>query len=317
MSKAKAKAAKPDAGTPADGYDDPPMTLWDHLAELRNRLVWCIVTLAVTTSIAWFFQGDLLAFFAKPFLDAWHQQGLTGNPLNFKTPAEGFLSMFKLSLIGGIVMGAPLVFYQLWSFVAPGLYSKEKRFVIPFVVCSTGLFVGGGYFGWKLVFPLAFKYLLGFGGKIDTTFADSGDLALQPQIMISEYIDFVSRMLLGFGLIAEIPLLIFFLSVAGIINYLHLIRYGRWFVMGAFVCAAMITPPDITSQVMMAIPMVVLYAVSILLAYFFGKPPTEEQKVAFKQRRERMKKEKEAERRRRKAEKEAQKRAATEEADDD
>jgi sec-independent protein translocase protein TatC len=175
--------------------------------------------------------------------------------------------------------------------------------------------VGGGYFGWKLVFPLAFNYLLSFGGKIEATWTDPGDLALQPQIMISEYIDFVTRMLLGFGLIFEIPLLIFFLSVAGVVNYLHLIRYGRWFVMGAFVVAAIITPPDITSQVMMGIPMVLLYGGSILLAYFFGKPPSDAQKEAYKRRKEQIKKDKEAEKRRRKAEKEAQKRAAEEEDD--
>lgn len=305
------KAKEPDKDID-DGYEDPPMTLWDHLAELRTRLVWSIVALVVTTSIAWFFQGDLLAFFAKPFLDAWHGRGLEGNPLNFKTPAEGFLAMFKLSLIGGIALAAPLIFYQLWAFVAPGLYSREKKFVIPFVVSSTGLFVGGGYFGWKLVFPLAFNYLLSFGGKIDTTWADPGDLNLQPQIMISEYIDFVTRMLLGFGLIFEIPLLIFFLSVAGIINYLHLIRYGRWFVVGSFVASAIITPPDVTSQVMMAVPMILLYAVSILLAYFFGKPPTEDQKKEHATRKEQMKKEREEDRLKRKAEKEAKKRAEAE-----
>lgn len=312
MSKAKAPKKEID-----DGYDDPPMTIWDHLAELRTRLVWCIVTLVVTTSLAWNFQNDLLAFFAKPFLDAWHGRGLTGNPFNFKTPAEGFLAMFKLSLIGGGALSAPLIFYQLWAFVAPGLYSREKRFVIPFVVSSTGLFVGGGYFGWKLVFPLAFNYLLSFGGKIEPTYGDVGELVVQPTIMISEYIDFVSRMLLGFGLIFEIPLLIFFLSVAGIINYLHLIRYARWFIVGAFVVAAIITPPDVTSQVMMALPMVLLYGASILLAYFFGKPPSEEQKKAHQERKEQMKREKEAERRRRKAEKEAQKRAAEEEDEED
>lgn len=316
MSKGKDKKQKKN-GDVEEGYDDPPMTLWDHLAELRSRLVYIIITLVITTSVAWYFQGDLLAFFAKPFLQAWKARGLTGNPLNFKTPAEGFLAMFKLSLIGGVVLGAPLCFYQLWAFVAPGLYAKEKKFVIPFVAASTGLFVGGGYFGWKLVFPLAFDYLLSFGGDVSAKFSSDPDLALQPQIMISEYIDFITRMLLGFGLIFEIPLLIFFLSVAGIINYLHLIRYGRWFVVGAFVASAIITPPDITSQVMMAVPMVFLYSVSILLAYFFGKPPTDAQKNAHKERKKRMKEEKEAELRRRKAEKEAQKRAEEEEEDED
>ena len=283
----------------ADGeYDDPPMTLWSHLAELRKRLVMCIVVLVVTTSVAWLFQADLLAFFAKPFLAAWESRGMTGDPFNFKSPAEGFLAMFKLSLLGGVALATPILFYQIWSFIAPGLYAREKKFVIPFVGCSSGLFVGGGYFGWKLVFPLAFNYLLSFGGQIEPVFTDSPDLKVQPTIMLTEYIDFVTRMLLGFGLIFEIPLLIFFLSVAGVVNYLQLIRYGRWFVVVAFVASAIITPPDITSQGMMAVPMVLLYTGSILLAYFFGKPPTDAQRAAYKKRKETIKAEKKADRER-------------------
>ena len=293
------------AEAPAEQYDDPPMTIWEHLGELRRRLVVCIVALVITTSIAWTFQGDLLAFFAAPFLDAWTSREMTGNPFNFKTPAEGFLAMFKLSLLGGAALCTPILFYQLWSFIAPGLYAREKKFVIPFVVSSTGLFVGGGYFGWKLVFPLAFNYLLSFAGKIEPTFTEVTNLTVQPTIMISEYIDFVTRMLLGFGLIFEIPLLIFFLSIAGVVNYLQLLRYGRWFVVSAFVAAAIITPPDITSQVMMAIPMVVLYSGSILLAYAFGKPPTDGQRAAYKHRKERLKQEKKDQRETRKREKAA------------
>jgi sec-independent protein translocase protein TatC len=302
------KASKDgDEAAPVDeGYDDPPMTIWDHLAELRKRLVICIVVLVIATGVAWEFQADLLAFFAKPFLSAWHDRGMTGDPFNFKSPAEGFLAMFKISLLGGVVVSTPIIFYQLWAFVAPGLYSREKKFVIPFVASSTGLFVGGGYFGWKLVFPLAFNYLLSFGGKIEPTFTDAPDLKVQPTIMLSEYIDVVTRMLLGFGLIFEIPLFIFFLSVAGIINYLHLIRYGRWFVLGSFVTSAIITPPDVTSQVMMAIPMVVLYIGSIALAYVFGKPPTQEQKDAHSLQKQKDKAEREADRARKKRQKEAE-----------
>jgi sec-independent protein translocase protein TatC len=124
--------------------------------------------------------------------------------------------------------------------------------------------------------------------------------------MMGEYISFVTRMLFGFGLIFEIPLFIFFLSVAGVVNYLHLIRYGRWFVVGSFVAAAIITPPDITSQVMMAIPMVVLYGGSILLAWIFGKPPSEAEKEAFRAGRRRKKAAREAEKAAKKAKADAE-----------
>jgi sec-independent protein translocase protein TatC len=217
------------------------------------------------------------------------------------------LAYFKLSLLGGAAIAAPIIFYQVWAFVAPGLYAREKKFVIPFVVCSTGLFIGGGYFGWRLVFPMAFKYLLTFSGDVSGfwMFKDI-ELKVTPTVMMSEYIDFVTRMLLGFGLIFEIPLLLVFLSMAGVINYLHLIRYGRWFVVVAFLVAALLTPPEATSQVMMALPMLVLYGVSILLAYLFGKPPSEEQRAAYKKRNEEIKAERAADRERRRKQKEAE-----------
>jgi sec-independent protein translocase protein TatC len=314
-----AQKAQP-AEKAVDDYDDPPMTIWDHLAELRRRLVICLVALLVTTSACWFFQGDLLAFFAKPYMDAWNEAQLQGDPFNFKSPAEGFLAMFRISLLGGIALGAPIVFWQLWGFIAPGLYKREKRYVLPFVASSTLLFVGGGYFGWRLVFPVAFKYLLSFGGTVDSfwVFKDI-PVSVRPTVMISEYIEFVTHMLLGFGLIFEVPLIIFFLSLAGLVNYLQLIRWTRWVIVITFVVAAIITPsPDATSQVMMAVPMLVLYGASILLAYLFGKQPSEAQRQAYREAAERAKREKEEERARKKAEKAAEKaRRARAAADDD
>lgn len=276
---------------PAEGYDDPPMTIWEHLAELRKRLIVIIVVLVVAAGLAWEIRETLLAFLVKPYVDAWRDNGVPGDPmLHFQTPAAAFMAYFKLSLLGGAVIAAPLIFYQLWAFVAPGLYAKEKKFVIPFVISSTLLFIGGGYFGWKLAFPLAFKYLLGLGGSLSQIMLPLDvELSVTPTVMMGDYISFVTRMLLGFGLIFEIPLFIFFLSVAGVVNYLHLIRYGRWFVVAAFLAAAMLTPPDITSQTMMALPMIVLYVLSILLAYIFGKPPSDAQREAFKKHKDEMK----------------------------
>ena len=269
-----------------EGYDDPPMTLWDHLGELRKRLMICIIAMVICGAVAWEFRETLLAILVKPYVDAWKTNNVPGDPtLHFQSPAAAFLAYFKLAMLGGATLASPIIFYELWAFVAPGLYSREKKFIIPFVVSSTGLFVGGGYFGWRLAFPLAFAYLLGLGGNLsDLLVLADLKLTVTPTVMMGDYIDFVTRMLLGFGLIFEIPLFIFFLSVAGVVNYLQLIRYGRWFVVVAFLVAAMITPPDVTSQVMMAIPMVVLYGGSILLAYLFGKPPSEAQREAYEKR---------------------------------
>jgi sec-independent protein translocase protein TatC len=289
-----AEDVKAAAGDEEQGYVDPPMTIWEHLAELRKRLIIIILALMIFSAASWEFRETLLAFLVKPYVDAWIANGVPGEPmLHFQTPAAAFMAYFKLSMLGGGVICAPIIFYQLWSFVAPGLYAKEKKFVIPFAVSSTLLFVGGGYFGWKLAFPLAFKYLLGLGGSLTEIMLPLDvKLSVTPTVMMGEYISFVTRMLLGFGLIFEIPLFIFFMSVAGIVNYLHLIRYGRWFVVGAFLAAAMLTPPDITSQTMMALPMILLYLLSIALAYVFGKPPSDAQRAAFRARKEEMKKKK-------------------------
>lgn len=295
-----------------EGYDDPPMTIWDHLAELRKRLMVAIIALGVCSFVAWEYRETLLAFMVAPFVEAWKTTGIPGDPtLHFQKPAAAFTTYFQLSLLGGAAMASPVLFYELWGFIAPGLYSKEKRFVIPFVVASTALFIGGGYFGWRWAFPLAFAYLLGLGGNLDDLLAfQDVKLTVTPTVMMGEYIDFVTQMLLGFGAIFEIPLVLFFLSMAGVINYLHLIRYGRWFVVIAFVIAAILTPPDVTSQMIMAVPMLLLYGLSILLAFLFGKPPTDAQRASYKRQKEESKKEREVERVRKRAEKDAAKRAA-------
>jgi sec-independent protein translocase protein TatC len=216
----------------------------------------------------------------KPFSDSWHAQHIAGDAtLHFGAPGAAFVAYMKLSMIGGTAIAAPIIFYQLWSFIAPGLYAREKKFVIPFVLFSTILFVGGGFFGWRSAFPITFDYFLSMAGSIG-----SQHVTITPTVMMGDYIDFVTQMLLCFGIIFEIPLLILFLSMAGIVNYLQLIRFARWYILVAFIVAAIATPPDATSQCLMAIPMCLLYVFSIGLAYVFGKKPTEEQREAYRNR---------------------------------
>jgi sec-independent protein translocase protein TatC len=172
-----------------------------------------------------------------------------------------------------------VVFYQLWAFVAPGLYAKEKKYVIPFVGFSTLLFVGGGWFAWRVAIPLSFRYFLSLANE-----GGSGHVTITPLFMIGEYIDFCLHVKLGFGLAFELPMLLLFLSIAGVVNYLTLLRYSRWFIFLAFVLAAVLTPPDVVSQLVMAIPLCLLYGLSIGLVYAFGQPPTEAQKAAYRDR---------------------------------
>jgi sec-independent protein translocase protein TatC len=270
-------ASKPSAG---GKLEEKPMTFWEHLDELRKRLIRSVLAFIVGCVAAWELREEILAFLVKPFAESWTAQGLTGAPtLHFDAPGAAFTAYVRMSMLGGLALAAPVIFYQLWSFIAPGLYAKEKRFVIPFVLLSSVLFVGGGLFGWKAAFPITFDYFLSMSGAVG-----SQHLTITPTVMIGQYLDFVSQMLLAFGLIFELPLVLLFLSIAGLINYLHLIKFGRWFVLVAFVVAAIATPPDVTSQLVMAIPMLVLYVVSIGLAFLFGKSPTDAQREAFKNR---------------------------------
>jgi len=256
-----------------DAAEPGKMTIWEHLDELRSRVVRALIAYVIGASVAWTFRDEILAWLWKPYAESWKAQNIPGDPtLNFAAPSDAFKAYLKLSLIGGLMIAAPVIFYQLWSYIAPGLYKKEKKIVLPFVFFSTVLFVGGGLFGWRVAFPVTFDYLLSLAGA-----AQGVGLAIRPVVMMGEYIDFVSQMLIAFGITFELPLFILFLSIAGMVNYLQLIRFGRWFVLIAFTVGAILTPPDTTSQIAMSIPLCVLYFLSIGLAYLFGKRPSKEQ----------------------------------------
>jgi sec-independent protein translocase protein TatC len=251
---------------------DKPMTFWEHLDELRRRLLWALGAFFIGCIIGWEFKEQILEFLVIPFDESWKAEGLAGSTtLHFASPGAAFIAYFKLAMIGGGVLASPMIFYQLWSFVAPGLYAREKRYVIPFVILSTALFIGGGLFGWRTAFPITFSYFLSMSGAVGDT------VTITPTVMMAEYISFVMQLLLGFGLIFEIPLLLTFLALAGAVNYRQLIKFSRYFIFISFIVAALLTPPDVTSQLIMAIPMCLLYLVSIGLVYIFGPkvPPAE------------------------------------------
>lgn len=244
------------------------MTFWEHLDELRSRLIKMMVAALAGAGIAWTYRELILSWLVTPFREAWQDLQLSKAPtLNFPDPAGLFISYLKLSLVAGVVLVLPLIFYQLWAFVAPGLYSREKRFALPFVFASTGLFVGGAYFGMKFAFPIAFRYLLSFAGPVNGL----AGFEIEPTIMVNDYVSFITQMLLVFGGVFELPVVAFFLTVAGLIDHTHLIKFFRYFVVLAFVLAAVLTPPDLLSQFLMAVPLIVLYGVSIGIAYVFTK----------------------------------------------
>jgi len=243
------------------------MTLWEHLDELRSRLIKMILAFVVGGITAWTQKDRLIIVITQPFIEAWKGGGHdTGPKLTYLAPAARFIAEIRIAMIAGLVFALPIMLWQVWSFIAPGLYSKEKRYAAPFVFVSCGLFAGGGYFGWRFAFPLAFKFLLGMGDKV-------GELTVEANITINDYLEFVSRMLVAFGVAAELPVLVFFLSVAGLITYKHMLKFFRYFLVLDFIIAAVITPPDMMSQLLLAIPLALLYGVSIIVAWIFGRKP--------------------------------------------
>jgi len=265
----------PETEQPPDpaGESAAVMSFWEHLDELRSRLTRAALAYVVAMFAAWAIRDEVLAFLWKPFVQSWKSAGLEGEPqLHFAAPGDAFMAYFKLSMIAGAALAAPIVFYQVWAFIAPGLYKREKRWSVGFVVFTSVFFVGGALFGWRLAFPISFDYFLSL-----TADAKRAGVSITPTVMIGEYLDFVAQLLLAFGIIFELPILLTFLSMIGLVNYLQLLRFSRWFVMVAAVLGAVLSPPDTTSMVVMTVPLIGLYFVSIGLAWLFGKRPTPEQ----------------------------------------
>lgn len=248
---------------------DGSMTFWEHLEELRRRIFRAILAFFIGAGISWYFKEKLLLIITQPFVSGWNTNVASKPSLHFPAPASLFLAYVKIAVLGGFVLSLPIILFQLWAFVAPGLYAREKRFAIPFVVASCGLFAGGAYFGWRFAFPTAFEYLLGLASVP----ADS-PLLVEPTVMIEEYLEFIIQALVGFGVVFEIPVVVFFLAWAGLINHTHLIKFWRYFIVIAFVLGAILTPPDPLSQLMLAGPLCLLYGISIGVAWLVHRSRT-------------------------------------------
>lgn len=263
--------------------DSATMPLIEHLRELRKRLRNSIIALIVGFLIAYSFKETLFALLLRPYSNVWTQLGKTnpafGEPtVYFKSLLEPFWVYFTMSMWAGVFVASPFIFHQLWRFVAPGLYQKEKRYGVAFAVTSAVSFIGGAAFCYILVLEPVYEFLLGYasanianmsGGIVGQDLAPS--VALLPLPMMDDYMVLARRMLLGFGLIFELPLLIFFLSLVGLVTHRSLWKFNRWWIVLSFVIGAILTPPDIFSQILMAGPLIVLYNLSILIAYVVTK----------------------------------------------
>lgn len=248
--------------TDPDVFDDAgaKMSFLDHLDELRRRLINCVLALAVGCAIAFVFINRIFAFVMLPL-----QQMLPpGGRLIYTQGGEAFMLYMKIGALAGLIIAIPLILIQLWLFIAPGLYAHEKKFAIPFVLFSTAFFLVGALFSHYVAFPWTWKFFIGF---------QTPYMEFMPKI--SEAFSLYVTMLLGFGLIFQMPTLVLFLARMGVISAGFLLRHTKYAVLGIFIIAAIISPgTDVVSQALMAGPMLGLYGISILVAWAFGKRKT-------------------------------------------
>ena len=249
------------------------MTIWEHLAELRTRLMRAALALLGGAIVAWVYREKLLAWIAQPYRNAWATK-FPNEPLELQTlaPADVFVNYMQLSLVAGVVFAVPVIFYQLWAFVSPGLYAREKKYIIPFVVMSTSLFMSGVAFAYYVAFPFSFEYFFSLLGDV----GGNTGIVLKSRPTMEYYLDFSERMLLAFGGVFELPLFIAFLSLAGIVTPRQLVKFSRYAIIGSFIVGAFVTPgPEISSQCAVSGALVVLYFMSVGLAYIVAKKKDE------------------------------------------
>ena len=243
-----------------DVDDKLPFTA--HLEELRKRLIVSFVAVGIGFVVSYGFKEKLFGILVQPLKKVMDP----GETLIYTGLPEAFFTYLKVSLLSGIMLATPVLLYQFWMFVAPGLYKKERRILIPIVLLSSIFFIGGALFGYFIVFPWGFKFFLGFATE-----------TIRPLPSMKEYLAFSAKLLLAFGLVFELPLVITFLARLGLVSVPFLKKNRKYAILLFFAGAAMLTPPDVVTQVMMALPLMLLYEISILGARIFGREkPTAE-----------------------------------------
>jgi sec-independent protein translocase protein TatC len=222
-----------------------------HLEELRRRLIICAIAIGIGFVISYIFSKQLFSLLILPLVKVLPAD----SKLIFTSLPEMFLAYIKVSLVGGIILAIPVIFYELWMFVAPALYQKEKRYLVPFVLFSSILFILGALFGYLIVFPYGFKFFISFATE---------DIQALPSV--KQYFSFAIRLLLAFGLVFEMPVVVLFLAKIGLVTPDAMKRFRKYAILCAFILGAILTPPDVATQIMMALPIIILYELSILIS---------------------------------------------------
>ena len=233
-----------------------------HLEELRKRLIASAIAVGICFAICYFFSERIFLVLIEPLKAVMPE----GDQLIFTALPEMFLAYLKVALVSGILMASPYLFYQMWMFVAPGLYKQERSLVVPFVLASTLLFVGGALFGYFIVFPFGFKFFIGFSNEY-----------VKALPSVKQYFGFALKLLFAFGVVFELPVIIFFLAKLGLVTTELLKKERKYAILMTFVAAAILTPPDVITQCMMAGPLIILYEIGIIVSRFARKKELEEE----------------------------------------
>ena len=241
----------------AKDIDDSKMPLLDHLIDLRNRLIYAVAALLVAFVIAYFFAQDIFAFLVRPLANA--LEGETGRRLIYTGLAEAFFTYVKVAFFAALFLSFPIVASQIWMFVAPGLYKHERRAFLPFLAATPVLFFLGGALVYYVIFPLAWKFFLSF-----ETAGGPGALPIQLEAKVNEYLSLVMRLIFAFGLCFQLPILLTLMARVGMVTSATLASKRKYALVIVFAIAAILTPPDIISQIGLALPVLLLYEISIL-----------------------------------------------------
>ena len=252
---AETPPAVPDEGMNGE-KSDKPMGLMDHLSELRARLVRACLAVMAGFIACWAVVDPIFDALVNPLLKVLPE----GSHAIYTTLPEGFFTRMHISFVAGVFVSSPVIFYQVWAFIAPGLYEEEKQDIIPIAIMSALFFLSGGAFCYFVVFPNAFAFFVSYA---------TDSIVAMPKI--SDYLSLVLKLILAFGLVFEMPLFAFFLARLGIITAELMRKVRRYAILGIFIVAAILSPPDVVSQLLMACPMLILYEISILVAAAVGK----------------------------------------------